>query len=49
MFWGRYVDWVIIMLLFLLDLFLLVGIDGVYIFMVVIVDVIMVLSGLFVL
>lgn len=46
-YWARYVDWTLTTPLLLLDLCLLAGLNGGHIFMAVIADIIMVLTGLF--
>ena len=46
-FWARYVDWAITTPLLLLDLGLLAGMSGAHIFMAIVADLIMVLTGLF--
>ncbi|KAH7402651.1 hypothetical protein BKA66DRAFT_564556 [Pyrenochaeta sp. MPI-SDFR-AT-0127] len=46
-FWARYVDWSITTPLLLLDLGLLAGMSGAHIFMAIVADLIMVLTGLF--
>ncbi|KAH7126929.1 hypothetical protein B0J11DRAFT_604832 [Dendryphion nanum] len=46
-FWARYIDWSLTTPLLLLDLSLLAGLNGAHIFMAIIADVIMILTGLF--
>jgi len=46
-YWARYVDWSVTTPLLLLDLSLLAGISGGHIFMAIVADIIMILTGLF--
>lgn len=46
-YWARYVDWSVTTPLLLLDLCLLAGISGGHIFMAIVADIIMILTGLF--
>jgi bacteriorhodopsin len=46
-YWARYVDWTVTTPLLLLDLALLAGLNGGVIFMTIVADVIMILTGLF--
>ena len=46
-YWARYVDWSLTTPLLLLDLCLLAGLDGAHIFMAIVADLVMILTGLF--
>ncbi|KAK4902944.1 hypothetical protein LTR28_001228, partial [Elasticomyces elasticus] len=46
-YWARYVDWSLTTPLLLLDLCLLAGLNGAHIFMAIVADIIMILTGLF--
>lgn len=46
-YWARYVDWSVTTPLLLLDLALLAGLSGGHIFIAVVADIIMILTGLF--
>lgn len=46
-YWARYVDWSLTTPLVLLDLCLLAGLNGAYILMAILADVVMILTGLF--
>jgi len=46
-YWARYVDWSITTPMLLLDLALLAGMNGAYIFLAIVADLVMVLTGLF--